>query len=148
MLEELKKKVYEANMDLPKYQLVTFTWGNVSEIDRKQGLFVIKPSGVAYHMLKPEDMVVVDLEGNVVEGRYNPSSDMPTHWRCTKHFRGLAELCTHTVLMLQAGHRLAGQSHVMEPPMQIICMEKFRARVYLVRARLTRDTKKIQVLLS
>ena len=79
MLEELKKKVYEANMLLPKYGLVTFTWGNVSAIDRETGYFVIKPSGVDYEIMKPEDMVVMDLEGNRVEGRYKPSSDTPTH---------------------------------------------------------------------
>jgi len=79
MLEELKKKVWEANLELPKYKLVTFTWGNVSEIDRESGLFVIKPSGVDYETMKPEDMVVVDLKGNVVEGDLNPSSDTPTH---------------------------------------------------------------------
>lgn len=79
MLEELKKEVYEANMLLPKYNLVTFTWGNVSGIDREKGLFVIKPSGVEYDKLSPEDMVVVDLEGNKVEGKYNPSSDTATH---------------------------------------------------------------------
>ena len=79
MLEELKKLVYEANMDLPKYGLVTFTWGNVSAIDRESGLFVIKPSGVEYEKLMPEDMVVVDLNGKKVEGRFNPSSDTATH---------------------------------------------------------------------
>ncbi len=79
MLEELKKKVCQANLLLPKYGLVTFTWGNVSEIDRESGLVVIKPSGVAYENMKSEDMVVVDLEGRVVEGRLRPSSDMPTH---------------------------------------------------------------------
>ena len=79
MLEELKQQVYEANMQLPKYGLVTFTWGNVSGIDRESGLFVIKPSGVEYDKLTPDDMVVVDLKGNKVEGRYNPSSDTPTH---------------------------------------------------------------------
>ena len=79
MLEKLKEEVYRANMDLPKYGLVTFTWGNVSGIDREKGLFVIKPSGVEYDKLRPEDMVVVDLEGNKVEGEYNPSSDTPTH---------------------------------------------------------------------
>ena len=77
MLEKLKEEVYKANMDLPKYGLVTFTWGNVSGIDREKGLFVIKPSGVEYEKLTPEDMVVVDLEGNKVEGKYNPSSDTP-----------------------------------------------------------------------
>ena len=86
MLEELKKKVYEANMDLPKYGLVTFTWGNVSAIDRESGLFVIKPSGVDYDKLSPEDMVVMDLNGNKVEGKYKPSSDTPTHLELYKAF--------------------------------------------------------------
>ena len=79
MLENLKQKVWEANKKLPAYELVTFTWGNVSEIDRKEGVFVIKPSGIEYEKLTPEDMVVVDLQGNVVEGKWNPSSDMQTH---------------------------------------------------------------------
>ena len=79
MLEELKKTVYEANELLPKLGLVTFTWGNVSGIDREKGLFVIKPSGVPYEKLRPEDMVVVDLDGHVVEGELNPSSDTMTH---------------------------------------------------------------------
>lgn len=79
MLEQLKQEVYEANMLLPKYYLVTFTWGNVSGIDREKGLFVIKPSGVDYDKLTPDSMVVVNLEGEVVEGDYRPSSDTPTH---------------------------------------------------------------------
>lgn len=79
MLEELKQEVYKANMQLPRLDLVTFTWGNVSGIDRDKGLFVIKPSGVDYDKLTPDDMVVVDLDGNVVEGKLNPSSDTPTH---------------------------------------------------------------------
>ncbi|MCM1490762.1 MAG: L-ribulose-5-phosphate 4-epimerase [Muribaculum sp.] len=79
MLEDLKKEVYRANMDLVKHGLVIFTWGNVSGIDREKGLVVIKPSGVDYDVMKPEDMVVVDLEGNVVEGNLKPSSDTPTH---------------------------------------------------------------------
>ena len=79
MLEDLKQRVWEANKKLPEYGLVTFTWGNDSEIDRKAGLFVIKPSGIEYEKLTPEDMVVVDLQGNVVEGKWNPSSDMQTH---------------------------------------------------------------------
>lgn len=79
MLEELKQKVYEANLLLPKYHLVTFTWGNVSGVDREKGLFVIKPSGVPYEKLRPEDMVVVDFDGHKVEGDMNPSSDTPTH---------------------------------------------------------------------
>lgn len=80
MLEELKQRVYEANMKLPEHNLVVFTWGNVSGIDREKGLVVIKPSGVDYDKIKPEDMVVVDLKtGEKVEGRLNPSSDTPTH---------------------------------------------------------------------
>lgn len=79
MLEKLKAEVYDANMQLPKLDLVTFTWGNVSGIDRDRGLFVIKPSGVDYDDLKPSDMVVVNLKGEVVEGDMNPSSDTPTH---------------------------------------------------------------------
>ncbi len=86
MLEELKKRVYEANMLLPKYGLVTFTWGNVSEIDRESGLFAIKPSGVDYDKLTPDDMVIVDLNGNKVEGKYNPSSDTATHVELYKAF--------------------------------------------------------------
>lgn len=79
MLEELKEKVYKANLELVEHGLVIFTWGNVSAIDRNKGLVVIKPSGVSYDAMKPSDMVVVDLEGNVVEGDLNPSSDTPTH---------------------------------------------------------------------
>lgn len=79
MLEELKKTVCEANLLLPKHGLVTFTWGNVSGIDREKGLVVIKPSGVPYDGMQPEDMVVVDLDGKLVEGKWKPSSDTPTH---------------------------------------------------------------------
>lgn len=79
MLEELKDKVCRANLDLVRHGLVLFTWGNVSAIDRESGLVVIKPSGVSYDDMKPEDMVVVDLDGKVVEGRLNPSSDTSTH---------------------------------------------------------------------
>lgn len=86
MLEDLKQEVYEANMKLPALGLVSFTWGNVSGIDRDKGLFVIKPSGVSYDELKPEDMVVVDLNGKVVEGNMNPSSDTPTHTYLYNHF--------------------------------------------------------------
>ncbi len=86
MLEALKKEVCQANLDLVKYNLVTFTWGNVSGIDRESGLVVIKPSGVSYDGMTAEDMVVVDLEGNVVEGKYKPSSDTPTHVALYKAF--------------------------------------------------------------
>lgn len=86
MLEELKKAVYAANMALPRYGLVTFTWGNVSGIDRESGLFVIKPSGVDYEKLTPDDMVVMDLDGNRVEGKFRPSSDTATHIEIYKAF--------------------------------------------------------------
>ena len=79
MLEEIKEKVCAANLALVRHGLVTLTWGNASAIDREKGLVVIKPSGVAYDAMSPEDMVVVDLDGNAVEGRYRPSSDTPTH---------------------------------------------------------------------
>lgn len=86
MLDVLKKQVLEANLLLPKYGLVTFTWGNVSGIDRSQGLVVIKPSGVSYDGMSVEDMVVLDLEGNVVDGKWKPSSDTPTHLELYKAF--------------------------------------------------------------
>ena len=78
MLEELKQQVYAANMELPRRGLVTYTWGNVSGIDRKAGLVVIKPSGVAYETMQPKDIVIVDLDGQTEDGRYRPSSDLPT----------------------------------------------------------------------
>jgi L-ribulose-5-phosphate 4-epimerase len=86
MLETLRKKVLEANLLLPKHNLVTFTWGNVSAIDRRKGLIVIKPSGVDYEHMTAADMVIVDLEGNVVEGDLRPSSDTPTHIELYKAF--------------------------------------------------------------
>ena len=86
MLKKLKRRVCEANYLLPEYKLVTFTWGNVSGIDRERGLVVIKPSGVPYEDMTPEDMVVVDLEGNVVEGKWKPSSDTATHLELYKAF--------------------------------------------------------------
>ena len=88
MLKKLKKQVLEANLQLPRAGLVVFTWGNVSGIDRESGLVVIKPSGVPYDGMEAEDMVVVDLEGNVVEGKWKPSSDTPTHLELYKAFPG------------------------------------------------------------
>ena len=86
MLEELKERVYRANMELPEKGLILYTWGNVSGIDREKGLIVIKPSGVEYENMKASDMVVVDLEGNVVEGDLKPSSDTATHIELYKAF--------------------------------------------------------------
>jgi L-ribulose-5-phosphate 4-epimerase len=86
MLEDLKEQVWKANLELPKHKLVTFTWGNVSGIDRDKGIFAIKPSGVPYEELKPEHIVLIDLDGNKVEGSLNPSSDTPTHLELYKAF--------------------------------------------------------------
>ena len=86
MLEQLKKDVYEANMELPRRGLITYTWGNVSGSDAETGYFVIKPSGVDYDKLTPDDMVVVDLDGKVIEGKYRPSSDTPTHIELYKKY--------------------------------------------------------------
>ena len=109
MLEELKKKVYEANILLPKYGLVTFTWGNVSAIDREAGLFVIKPSGVEYDTMTPDDMVVMDLEGNKVEGKLNPSSDTPTHLEIYKAFKEVGGV-VHTHSSYATSWAQAGRS--------------------------------------
>lgn len=95
MLEELKQKVFEANLQLVQYGLVVLTWGNVSGIDREEGLFVIKPSGVPYDKMTADDMVVMDLNGNKVEGRLNPSSDTPTHLELYKKFKDIGGI-VHT----------------------------------------------------
>ena len=110
MLEELKKKVCQANLDLVKHGLVLFTWGNVSAIDRESGLVVIKPSGVSYDHMKPEDMVVVDLDGKVVEGELNPSSDTPTHvvlYKAFPHIGGVVHThSTYATAWAQAGENI------------------------------------------
>lgn len=95
MLEDLKKKVFDANLQLVKYNLVVLTWGNVSAIDREKSLVVIKPSGVPYDTMKAEDMVVMDLEGNKIEGNLNPSSDTPTHLELYRNFNGIGGI-VHT----------------------------------------------------
>ncbi|WP_010166739.1 L-ribulose-5-phosphate 4-epimerase [Candidatus Epulonipiscium viviparus] len=109
MLEKLKEEVYQANMDLPKYGLVTFTWGNVSGIDRASGYFVIKPSGVAYDDLTPADMVVVDLDGNTVEGKYNPSSDTLTHVELYKRYPEIGGI-VHTHSRMAVAWAAAGRN--------------------------------------
>ena len=111
MLEELKQKVLEANLLLPKYGLVTFTWGNVSGIDRDKGLVVIKPSGVEYDGMTAEDMVVVSLDtGERVEGRWKPSSDTKTHLELYRAFPGIGGIVhthsPHAVAWAQAGDPL------------------------------------------
>ena len=110
MLEQLKKEVYEANMQLPKYGLVTFTWGNVSGVDREKQLFVIKPSGVPYEELKPEDMVVVDFDGNKVEGAMNPSS--------THAWGKNPEDAVHCAVVLEEVAKMAFRTELINPKVQ------------------------------
>ena len=118
MLKKLKEQVFQANLLLPKHGLVTFTWGNVSGIDREKGLVVIKPSGVAYETMKAKDMVIVELEtGKVVDGELKPSSDTPTHLELYKAFPNIGGIVhTHSrwaTSFAQAGHGIAalGTTH-------------------------------------
>jgi L-ribulose-5-phosphate 4-epimerase len=117
LYKEIKKRVYLANMRLKNSGLVVLTWGNVSEIDREKGCVVIKPSGVSYDIMTEDDMVVVDLEGNVIEGKLNPSSDLPTHLELYKAFEDIGGI-THThsrwaTVFSQAGVSIAplGTTH-------------------------------------
>ncbi|MBR5388564.1 MAG: L-ribulose-5-phosphate 4-epimerase [Clostridia bacterium] len=109
-METLKNRVFQENLKLEKYGLVVLTWGNVSAIDRESGLVVIKPSGVCYESMKANDMVVVDLEGNVIEGKYKPSSDTPTHLYLYKLFPNIGGIVhthsTHAVAFAQAGRNI------------------------------------------
>jgi L-ribulose-5-phosphate 4-epimerase len=106
-IQELKQQVFQANLDIVKHGLVIFTWGNVSGIDREKGWVVIKPSGVSYDDMKAEDMVVVDLEGNIVEGKLKPSSDTPTHVELYKAFPSIGGIVhthsTYATAWAQAG---------------------------------------------
>ncbi|MEG0565774.1 MAG: L-ribulose-5-phosphate 4-epimerase [Clostridium sp.] len=110
MLEGLKQNVYEQNMELPRRGLITYTWGNVSGIDREMGVFVIKPSGVDYDKLRPEDMVVINMEGKQIEGHLNPSSDTATHLELYKAFPEIGGIVhTHSPMATawaQAGRAL------------------------------------------
>ena len=125
MLEELKKQVYEANMELPRRGLITYTWGNVSGIDRESGYFVIKPSGVDYDALSPDDMVVMDLDGNKIEGRYKPSSDTATHIELYKKYEEIGGI-VHTQ-RLSRGRRRAETFRFTAQRMQTISSDRFRA---------------------
>ena len=110
MLEELKRQVLEANLLLPKHGLITFTWGNVSGIDRASGLVVIKPSGVSYDGMTVEDMVVVDLDGKVVEGKWKPSSDTPTHVELYRAFPGIGGIVhMHSCTRPMTPEEIAGE---------------------------------------
>ena len=124
MLEELKKKVCEANKMLPAHGLVVFTWGNVSGIDRESGLFVIKPSGVEYDKLTPDDMVVMNLKGEKVEGDLNPSSDTPTH--CVL-YNAFPNIGTPTPAGLPYGARSAAAFLLMAPPTATTSTGRFPA---------------------
>ncbi|AEB29022.1 L-ribulose-5-phosphate 4-epimerase [Carnobacterium sp. 17-4] len=107
MLEQLKEEVFQANLELPKQGLIKYTWGNVSAVDREQGLFVIKPSGISYEEMKASDMVVCDMDGKVVEGKLNPSSDTLTHAVLYKEFSEIGGIVhTHSTwatIWAQAG---------------------------------------------
>lgn len=106
-MNELKEKVFKANLELVKHGLVIFTWGNASGVDRNNGLVAIKPSGVSYDSMRPEDIVIVDLDGNIVEGRLKPSSDTPTHLALYKAFTGIGGVVhthsTYATAWAQAG---------------------------------------------
>lgn len=130
MLEDLKKAVCKANLDLPKHGLVTFTWGNVSGIDREKGLVVIKPSGVDYETMKPEDMVVVDLKtGKKVEGDLNPSTDTPTHLELYRASEKLTVQFTPTQETLLHLLKLVSIFQLQAPPVLTISMDLFHALV-------------------
>lgn len=132
MLEQLKKEVYEANMMLVKYNLITFTWGNVSGIDRETGYVVIKPSGVEYDELTPDMLPVVDLDGNIIEGTLKPSSDTPTHLEMYKAYPQIGGV-THThstwaTIYAQAGRGITpyGTTHADYFGTTIPCTRKMR----------------------
>jgi len=110
MLTELKREAYEANLALPRHGLINLTFGNASALDRAKGIFAIKPSGVAYEALKPADMVLVDLDGKIVEGKLNPSSDTPTHRRLFLAFKSIGGVVhthsSHATAFAQAGRAI------------------------------------------
>lgn len=133
MLEELKNKVYRANLQLKENALVTLTWGNVSEIDRESGLVVIKPSGMPYGAMTPDNMVIVDLNGNIVEGKRRPSSDLPTHLELYRQFGNIGGI-THThsrwaTVFAQAGRTIPmlGTTHADTFYGDIPCTRKLTA---------------------
>ena len=128
-------------MELPRRGLITYTWGNVSGIDRESGYFVIKPSGVDYDKLTPDDMVVMDLEGNKIEGDLKPSSDTQPISNCTKSIRISAVSYIPILRRLLPGHRQEGIFRFTERPMRIISLDRFHVRVASHRKRLTRHTR-------
>lgn len=135
MFEEIKERVYRANMRLKTGGLVVLTWGNVSEIDRERECVVIKPSGVSYDVMSAEDMVVVDLNGNVIEGRLNPSSDLPTHLELYKAFDNIAGI-THTHSRWATIFAQAGKSI---PPLGTTHADTFYGAVPITRKLTSRE---------
>ena len=137
MLEELKREVLKANLMLPEYGMVTFTWGNVSGIDRDSGLIVIKASGVSYEKMTEEDMVVVDLKGNIVEGKWKPSSDTATHIELYKAFSDIGGVVhTHSrwaTVFAQAGKEIM--------PMGTTHADYFYGPIPCTRAMLTEEIR-------
>lgn len=125
MLEEIRKEVYEANVELQKQGLVLYTWGNASQIDRERGLVVIKPSGVPYSELSLENMVIVDLEENVVEGSLRPSVDTPTHFFLYRHFPKIGGV-VHTHSTWAQAQKV---SHVLVALAATISLGRFLVRV-------------------
>lgn len=140
-VRRIKKQVYEANMELPRRGLITYTWGNVSGIDRESGYFVIKPSGVDYDKLTPDDMVVMDLEGNKIEGDLKPSSDTPTHLELYKSIRISAVSYIPILRRLLLGHRQEGIFRFTERLMRIISLDRSHVHAVSHRKRLTRHTR-------
>lgn len=132
MLEALKEQVLRANLDLVKYGVVIFTWGNVSALDRETGLVVIKPSGVDYSVMKAEDMVVVDIDGNRVEGKLNPSTDLPTHLEIYKAYPEVGGVVhthsAHATAWAQAGRGIPfyGTTHADYFYGEIPCTRELR----------------------
>ena len=148
MLEELKKQVYEANMELPRRGLITYTWGNVSGIDRETGYFVIKPSGVDYDVLTPDDMVVMDLEGNKIEGKYKPSSDTATHLELYKKYPDIGGIVhTHSPEAV-AWAQAAGIFRSTAPLTQTISLAQFHVREISPQRKSTKPMRKTQALSS
>ena len=149
MLENLKQEVFKANLDLVKHGLVIFTWGNASAIDREKGLFVIKPSGVDYDVMKAEDMVVCDMEGKVVEGSLKPSSDMPTHLYLYKAFDTIGGVVhthsTYATAWAQAGTGIPniGTTHADYFAKEIPCTRQMNEEE--VFGEYERDTGKVIV---
>lgn len=136
MLEELKTKVWEANLKIVEYNLVLFTWGNVSGIDREKKLVVIKPSGVDYATMKPEDMVVVSLDGEKIDGKLNPSSDTPTHLELYRRFPEIGGVA-HTHSTFAVSYAQAGR--------EIVCSGTTHADFAYGSVPCTRDLKKAEI---